>query len=53
MSNISIDSESMKSIKIEIITSFYLPKKNSRKNELIKCLKNNLNSPYVNNVHLF
>ena len=39
--------------KLEIITSFFLHKQKKRLNELVKCLSKNLNSQYVNMIHLF
>ena len=42
-----------KDSKIEVITSFYLPKDNNRKQELLTCLNNNLKQPFINKIHLF
>lgn len=40
-------------IEIELITSFYLSDNLDRMNELLKSLVKNLQSPYINKIHLF
>ena len=40
-------------LKIEIITSFYMPKNEDRFKELVKSLEKNLNSQFVSYIHLF
>ena len=40
-------------MKIEIVTSFYIPQNEERLNEYVKALTNNLNNKYINTIHLF
>ena len=40
-------------MQIEVVTSFYRTENKDRMNELIKALRNNLNSKYISKVHLF
>ena len=40
-------------LKIEIVSSFYIPKDNERFDELVKALNKNLKNKYINNIHLF
>ena len=38
---------------INLITSFFIPKQVERQNELLTCLKNNINSEYIKKIYLF
>lgn len=38
---------------INLITSFYLPKNEERRNEVIKCLEKNIQSDNIEKIHLF
>lgn len=38
---------------IILITQFYIPKDNKRKQEIITCLEKNLNNKYIREIHLF
>lgn len=38
---------------INLITSFFIPKQVERQNELLTCLKNNINSKYIKKIYLF
>ena len=37
---------------INLITSFFIPKEVERQNEILKCLKNNINSRYIKKIYL-
>ncbi len=37
---------------INLITSFFIPKEVERQEEILKCLKNNINSRYINKIYL-
>ena len=38
---------------INLITSFFIPKEVERQNEILKCLKNNINSRYIKKIYLY
>jgi len=38
---------------INLITSFFIPKQVERQDELLKCLKNNINSRYIKKIYLY
>ena len=38
---------------INLITSFFRPENTERLNELVVCLKNNINSKYIKKIYLF
>ena len=38
---------------INLITSFYIPKELARQNEILKCLKKNINCKFIKKIYLF
>ena len=38
---------------INLVTSFYLPQNEERREEIIKALKQNISSPYIKKIHLY